>query len=85
MSCLFSPFCHCHTVNISLRPLPVVDDQKAVPGNSDGVNLLGLLFFSIAFGLVLGKMGPEGKLLRNFFTSLNKAIMFLVSIVIWQV
>uniref|UniRef100_A0A8C4DZ68 Amino acid transporter n=1 Tax=Dicentrarchus labrax TaxID=13489 RepID=A0A8C4DZ68_DICLA len=54
-----------------------------VPGTSDGINILGVLVFSVAFGLTLGSMGTEGKPLRDFFDCLNKAMMRLVSIVIW--
>uniref|UniRef100_A0A3Q2G0F2 Amino acid transporter n=1 Tax=Cyprinodon variegatus TaxID=28743 RepID=A0A3Q2G0F2_CYPVA len=52
-------------------------------GSSDGINVLGLLMFSIAFGLILSSMGTEGKLLRDFFICTNQAIMLLVNIAIW--
>ncbi|XP_051258580.1 excitatory amino acid transporter 4-like isoform X3 [Dicentrarchus labrax] len=59
------------------------NDRVPVPGTSDGINILGVLVFSVAFGLTLGSMGTEGKPLRDFFDCLNKAMMRLVSIVIW--
>ncbi|XP_053293475.1 excitatory amino acid transporter 1 [Pleuronectes platessa] len=54
-----------------------------VPGSSDGMNMLGLLVFSVAFGLILGSMGSKGKPLRDFFDCLNQAFMHLVNIFIW--
>uniref|UniRef100_A0A3P9PCC7 Amino acid transporter n=1 Tax=Poecilia reticulata TaxID=8081 RepID=A0A3P9PCC7_POERE len=53
-----------------------------IAGTSDGINVVGLLVFSIAFGLILSSMGSEGKPLRDLFNCMNKAIMRLVSIVI---
>ncbi|XP_041804943.1 excitatory amino acid transporter 1-like [Chelmon rostratus] len=59
------------------------NDRVPEQVTSDGINILGLLVFSVAFGLTLGNMGPEGKLLRDFFDCLNKTIMRLVDIVMW--
>lgn len=54
-----------------------------MPGASDGLNVLGVLTFSVALGLILGSMEDEGKPLKDFFDCLNKATMRLVNIVIW--
>ncbi len=72
---------YCHYI-VTIPP-PGTNDRVPVQSNSNGINVLGLLVFSVAFGLILSSMGAEGKPLRDFFDCLNKAIMRLVSIVIW--
>ncbi|XP_058870170.1 excitatory amino acid transporter 1 isoform X2 [Acipenser ruthenus] len=59
--------------------------EEAVPGpgSSNGVNALGLVAFSMCFGLVIGKMKQKGQALLEFFDCLNEAIMRLVAIIIW--
>ncbi|XP_044287205.1 excitatory amino acid transporter 1 isoform X2 [Varanus komodoensis] len=54
-----------------------------VPGAVNGVNALGLVVFSISFGLVIGNMKEQGRALREFFDSLNEAIMRLVGLIMW--
>ncbi|XP_015672437.1 excitatory amino acid transporter 1 isoform X2 [Protobothrops mucrosquamatus] len=54
-----------------------------VPGGVNGVNALGLVVFSISFGLVIGNMKEQGRALREFFDSLNEAIMRLVALIMW--
>ncbi|XP_034629093.1 excitatory amino acid transporter 1 [Trachemys scripta elegans] len=54
-----------------------------VPGAVNGVNALGLVVFSISFGLVIGNMKEQGQPLRHFFDSLNEAIMKLVALIMW--
>ncbi|XP_053709136.1 excitatory amino acid transporter 4 isoform X1 [Synchiropus splendidus] len=60
-----------------------VEETVPVSGSSNGVNALGLVFFSMCFGLVIGNMRQQGKALRDFFDGLNEAIMRLVAIIIW--
>uniref|UniRef100_H3CHL5 Amino acid transporter n=1 Tax=Tetraodon nigroviridis TaxID=99883 RepID=H3CHL5_TETNG len=47
----------------------------------DGANVLGLLVFCVAFGLVVGKMGPKGRVLLDFFDAVNEATMRLIQII----
>ncbi|XP_041060533.1 excitatory amino acid transporter 4 isoform X2 [Carcharodon carcharias] len=60
-------------------------DEEVIPvaGSSNAVNALGLVVFSIAFGLVIGNMKQQGRALKEFFDCLNEAIMRLVAIIIW--
>ncbi|XP_028259264.1 excitatory amino acid transporter 4 [Parambassis ranga] len=60
-----------------------VEEMVPMSGSSGGVNALGLVVFSMCFGLVLGNMKQQGQSLRDFFDCLNEAIMRLVAIIIW--
>ncbi|XP_061237119.1 excitatory amino acid transporter 2 isoform X3 [Bos javanicus] len=44
----------------------------------DGMNVLGLIGFFIAFGIAMGKMGEQAKLMVEFFNILNEIVMKLV-------
>lgn len=66
-------------------PQETVEETVPVSGSSAGVNALGLVVFSMCFGLVIGNMKQKGQALRDFFDCLNEAIMRLVSIIIWSV
>ncbi|XP_053118497.1 excitatory amino acid transporter 2-like isoform X3 [Hemicordylus capensis] len=48
-----------------------------------GMNVLGLIGFFIAFGIVMGKMGEQAKPMADFFNILNEIIMKLVSMIMW--
>ncbi|XP_077445745.1 excitatory amino acid transporter 3 isoform X2 [Stigmatopora argus] len=56
-------------------------DYKISGSYSDGINVLGLIVFCVAFGLVIGKMGEKGRILLEFFDALNDATMKLVHII----
>lgn len=62
-----------------------VEETVPVAGSSAGVNALGLVVFSMCFGLVIGNMKEQGHALREFFDCLNEAIMRLVGVIIWLV
>ncbi|KAM9213833.1 excitatory amino acid transporter 1 isoform 3-T3 [Leptosomus discolor] len=59
------------------------EELVPVPGSVNGVNALGLVVFSISFGLVIGSMKEQGQALKDFFDSLNEAIMRLVALIMW--
>lgn len=61
-----------------IRDVPNPKIQKA-----DGMNILGLVVFSIFFGCTLSKMGKSGKPLADFFECMHLATMRLVTLVIW--
>ncbi|XP_022242936.1 excitatory amino acid transporter 2-like isoform X2 [Limulus polyphemus] len=49
----------------------------------DGTNVLGLIIFCIAFGVICGQLGEEGEIMVNFFVILNDIIMRIVVLVMW--
>uniref|UniRef100_A0A4W5PDR1 Amino acid transporter n=1 Tax=Hucho hucho TaxID=62062 RepID=A0A4W5PDR1_9TELE len=73
-----------HQINWAVLLLQeTVVETIPVSGSSNGVNALGLVVFSMCFGLVIGSMKQQGQALRDFFDCLNEAIMRLVAIIIW--
>ncbi|XP_069072330.1 excitatory amino acid transporter 1-like isoform X1 [Pleurodeles waltl] len=67
----------------SLQEMMTIEEVVPIPGSANGVNALGLVVFSMCFGLVIGNMKEQGRPLREFFDSLNEAIMRLVAVIIW--
>ncbi|KAM9253567.1 excitatory amino acid transporter 1 [Dugong dugon] len=61
----------------------IKEELVPVPGSVNGVNALGLVVFSMCFGFVIGSMKEQGQALRDFFDSLNEAIMRLVAVIMW--
>uniref|UniRef100_A0A3P8RVN8 Amino acid transporter n=1 Tax=Amphiprion percula TaxID=161767 RepID=A0A3P8RVN8_AMPPE len=59
------------------------EEMIPVPGAVNGINALGLVVFSICFGLIIGNMREQGQPLKDFFDSLNEAVMRLVAIIMW--
>ncbi|XP_070573847.1 excitatory amino acid transporter-like [Ptychodera flava] len=50
---------------------------------SDGMNVLGLIVFCIAFGVLMAKMGKKAHVMCQFFVILNDIVMQMVLIVMW--
>lgn len=48
-----------------------------------GTNVMGLIVFSIALGIIIRKLGEDGQPLLNFFKSLFKAVMMLITAIMW--
>ncbi|XP_044513707.1 excitatory amino acid transporter 1 isoform X1 [Gracilinanus agilis] len=61
----------------------IKEEMVPVPGSVNGVNALGLVVFSMCFGLVIGNMKEQGQALKDFFDCLNEAIMRLVAVIMW--
>ncbi|XP_012662547.1 excitatory amino acid transporter 1 isoform X3 [Otolemur garnettii] len=61
----------------------ITEVMVPVPGSVNGINALGLVVFSMCFGFVIGNMKEQGQALRDFFDSLNEAIMRLVAVIMW--
>ncbi|XP_016355913.1 neutral amino acid transporter B(0)-like [Sinocyclocheilus anshuiensis] len=58
-------------------------EKTPVGKEVDGMNILGLIVFAMAFGVALRKLGEEGEILIKFFNSFNEATMVLVSWIMW--
>ncbi|KAI5098699.1 neutral amino acid transporter B(0) [Silurus meridionalis] len=65
-----------NTTNSTIEKVPLGTDV-------DGMNILGLIVFSMAFGVALRKLGEDGEILIKFFNSFNEATMVLVSWIMW--
>ncbi|XP_030632337.1 neutral amino acid transporter B(0) isoform X1 [Chanos chanos] len=64
------------TTNMTVEKVPFGTDV-------DGMNILGLIVFAMAFGVALRKLGDEGEILIKFFGAFNEATMVLVSWIMW--
>lgn len=51
----------------------------------DGTNFLGLIVFSILLGIILRKLGEDGRALLAFVRSWLHVVMMLVSWIMWYV
>ena len=52
-------------------------------GTTSGVNILGVVVFAIALGVIIGQMKEEGKPLTDFFKAFNNAMMKMTETVIY--
>ncbi|XP_072128288.1 excitatory amino acid transporter 2-like isoform X2 [Mobula birostris] len=83
-----------NTANISAIILEVANDTLGEPQGpsytitkklqfKDGMNVLGVIGFFIAFGIAMGKMGERAQLMVEFFNILNEIVMKLVIMIMW--
>ncbi|XP_008051579.1 excitatory amino acid transporter 5 isoform X2 [Carlito syrichta] len=67
---------------LDLTPPPEVV-YKSEPGTSEGMNVLGIVFFSATMGIMLGRMGDSGAPLVSFCQCLNESVMKIVAVAVW--
>jgi len=48
-----------------------------------GTNTLGIIFFCLTFGTVLGSLGKKGQLVVDFFKIIDEVIMKMVNAIMW--
>ncbi|VDL60414.1 unnamed protein product [Hymenolepis diminuta] len=58
-------------------------EEKTIIEYRDNTNVMGLVTFSIAFGLGIASMGKQGRLMLDFFIIMNEIIMRLVRVIMW--
>lgn len=49
----------------------------------DGMNVLGLVMFSVILGATIGKMRERGKPIQAFLVAMSEAMMIITQWVIW--
>ena len=69
--------------DLSCQNVTEYNRRSTILGTRNGMNVLGIIIFIIAFGVVLGQLGPEAKKVVATIGVLNEAIMKLISIVMW--
>ncbi|GFX25151.1 hypothetical protein TNCV_2753261 [Trichonephila clavipes] len=82
--------------NVTVAPMEYVDGEITIANDSltityfdrkqvykDGTNVLGLIVFCIAFGIIGGQLGEFGAPMVRFFVILNEIIMRIVIIIMW--
>jgi solute carrier family 1 (high affinity glutamate transporter) protein 2 len=50
---------------------------------NDNTNILGIITFCVAFGMIISNMGRKAEILLHLFLVLNEIIMKLVKIIMW--
>jgi len=59
------------------------DDVKAKLAYRSGTNTLGIIFFCLTFGTVLGSLGKRGKVVIDFFSTIDEVILKMVYGIMW--
>ena len=61
------------------------EDLARVISYRSGTNTLGIIFFCLVFGSVLGSLGKKASSVINFFSIIDEAIMKMVYGIMWYV
>ena len=70
-------------MNLSCANATVDNKHFIGVGHREGMNVLGIIVFTVAFGIVLGRQGEEGRRIVHAVGVLNTVIMKLVSLAMW--
>ncbi|KAF8561586.1 hypothetical protein P879_08651 [Paragonimus westermani] len=70
-------------VAINETDIPVRVDETLETYYLDTTNVLGLVTFSVAFGLCIGQLGERGKIMVEFFTVMDEIVMRLIRLIMW--
>jgi solute carrier family 1 (glial high affinity glutamate transporter), member 2 len=50
---------------------------------TNGMNVMGIIIFCMAFGIIIGQLGQQARIMYDFFMAMNEIIMRLVGILMW--
>merc|ERR1719430_2727748 len=60
-----------------------MDDLTKILSYRSGTNTLGIIFFCLTFGTVLGSLGKKAQLVIDFFKIIDEVIMKMVNAIMW--
>ncbi|VDP99771.1 unnamed protein product, partial [Trichobilharzia regenti] len=66
------------TIPSTIEPITY---EAVKPKYVDSTNVLGLVSFSIIFGIILGQMGDKAVTMVQFFSILNEVVMRMVQVI----
>ena len=61
----------------------VTEDPSVM--KTTGINVLGLVVFSIFFGVIISNMRTAGRPLMEFFEALHQATLRMTMLIIWYI
>ena len=47
------------------------------------LNVIGMVVFSVVFGIFLGNLPERGGVMKSFFDALNEIVMRMIKLVMW--